>query len=242
MDRRIARLLAGASSLLKALAFALRRRALARRYLRGRGLEIGALHRPLRLPAAASVRYVDRATVQSLREHYPELSAEHLVDVDVIDDGETLSSQADASTDFIIANHFIEHTQDPLGTLENHLRVLRPGGILYLAVPDRRRTFDAGRPPTPLEHLIRDHDEGAEWSRRAHLEEWARLVERVPEPRLAERVRALEQEDYSIHYHVWDPSSFRALLDYARDQAGMPFSLERVRRNGHEFIAILRRT
>src|ERR1700748_3538530 len=33
---------------------------LARRYLRGRGLEIGALTTPLRLPPGVSARYVDR--------------------------------------------------------------------------------------------------------------------------------------------------------------------------------------
>jgi SAM-dependent methyltransferase len=101
-----------------------------------------------------TVRYVDRLDLAALRRQYPELAREELVEVDVIDDGETLESQPDASADFIIANHFIEHAEDPLGTLASHLRVLRPGGILYLAVPDRRRTFDADRDPTSLEHIV----------------------------------------------------------------------------------------
>ena len=128
----------------------LNRRRLARRFLHGAGLEIGALHRPLYVPPAARVRYVDRMDNSGLRDHYPELDDEALVEVDVVDDGETLATQADTSADFIVANHFIEHTQDPLGTLENHLRVLRPGGVLYLAVPDRRRSFDVDRPPRRL--------------------------------------------------------------------------------------------
>jgi SAM-dependent methyltransferase len=176
-----------------------------------------------------------------LREHYPELSNDALVNVDIIDDGETLGTLPDCSVDFIIANHFIEHTEDPLGTLSNHLRVLRPGGILYLAVPDRRRTFDSDRPPTPLEHVIQDHRDGPAWSRHIHYEEWARLVDKVPATEIPARVRALEQSAYSIHFHVWTPSEFTILLEHARHE-GLPFEIEKLQSNDHEFIAILRRT
>jgi predicted SAM-dependent methyltransferase len=222
--------------------FELRRRRLATRYLRGEGLEVGALHSPLRVPGRASVRYVDRMDVENLRQHYPELATEKLVAVDVIDDGEKLGSQSDSSADFIIANHFIEHTEDPLGTLANHLRVLRPGGILYLAVPDRHRTFDADRQGTSVEHIVRDHLEGPARSRREHLEEWARLVEKVPPPEVPDRARALEEQGYSIHYHVWSASEFRSLLEHAREEQRLPFSLEALQHNEHEFIAILRRS
>jgi predicted SAM-dependent methyltransferase len=214
---------------------------LARRYLRGSGLEVGALHRPLRLRRDVQVRYVDRMDNERLREHYPELSGEDLVPVDILDDGEQLSSQADSSVDFVIANHFIEHTEDPLGTLANHLRVLRPGGILYLAVPDRHRSFDSDREGTPLEHVVRDHVEGPEWSRTTHHEEWARLVEKAPAEEVAARARSLEERRYSIHFHVWNGREFEALLDHAREQARLPFTIETLTQNGHEFIAILRR-
>ncbi len=218
----------------------LRRRRIANRYLRGEGLEIGALHRPLPAPPQARVRYVDRMDVAGLREHYPDLASE-LVAVDVVDDGETLASQPDESADFVIANHFIEHTEDPLGTLANHLRVLRRDGILYLAVPDRRRTFDVERPPTPLEHLIRDHEQGPADSRAGHQEEWARLVEHVQDDAVPARVAQLERDDYSIHFHVWAPDEFYELLEHARFIEGLPFSVEALRSNHREFIAILRK-
>ncbi len=218
----------------------IRRRRLARRYLRGEGLEIGALHRPLPAPAEVNVRYVDRMDVAGLREHYPDLASE-LVAVDVVDDGETLASQPDESVDFVIANHFIEHTEDPLGTLANHLRVLRPGGILYLAVPDRRRTFDAERPPTPLEHLVEDHEHGPGASRSGHQEEWARLVEHVAPAEVPARVAELERTDYSIHFHVWAPDEFHEFLEHARFVERLPFRVEALRSNHREFIAILRK-
>jgi hypothetical protein len=49
------------------------REEIAAAYLRGEGLEVGALHLPLKLPAEARARYVDRMTVEELRRHYPEL-------------------------------------------------------------------------------------------------------------------------------------------------------------------------
>jgi SAM-dependent methyltransferase len=224
-----------------ARAVARRRRELAERHLAGSGLEIGALHSPLPLPAGASVRYVDRMDVAGLRRHYPELDGKPLVDVDVIDDGETLGAQPDASVDFVIANHFIEHTQDPIGTIANHLRVLRAGGVVYMAVPDREQTFDVLRPPTPFEHVLRDHRHGPSGSRRSHFEEWARYVDRVPDAEVAGRGQELDELDYSIHFHVWTPGEFEAMLAGARREAGLEFELVERVRNGREGIFILRR-
>jgi predicted SAM-dependent methyltransferase len=216
------------------------RRRLAARYLHGDGIEIGALHQPLAVPPAARVRYVDRLDVDGLRRHYPELSELPLVAVDVIDDGEALTAFADASVDFVIANHFIEHTQSPLATLRSHLRVLRPGGVVYLAVPDKRRTFDVDREVTPLEHVVRDLDDGPRWSRAQHFGEWARHVDHAAD--VEAHAAQLMADDYSIHFHVWTPQAFTELLDHARDALGMPFAVEELQGNGFEFIAILRRT
>src|SRR5690606_20635940 len=128
------------------------------------------------LPPGARVRYVDRLSTVDLRAQYPELAALPLVEVDVVDDGERLSRIADASLDFVVASHFLEHCEDPIGALLAFLRVLRPGGVLYLAVPEKRLCeFDVARPVTPLDHVIADHAEGPERSRRAHYLEWARL-------------------------------------------------------------------
>src|SRR3954449_9087870 len=153
------------------------RRELAAEFLRGNGIEIGGLHLAIPMPAGASVRYVDRITVPELREHYPELDDWDLVSVDIVDDGEVLATIEDGSVDFIIANHFLEHCEDPIAAIQNHLRKLRRGGVLFYAVPDKRYTFDWPRQVTSLQHMLVDHEEGAERSRRDHYEEWARLVE-----------------------------------------------------------------
>ncbi len=217
------------------------RRRLADQYLAGSGLEIGALHMPLRVPRGASVRYVDRCGIVELRRHYPELDDVDLVSPDVIDDGETLATVADASVDFVIANHMIEHCEDPIGTLSSHLRVLRPGGVLYMAVPDCRRTFDRDRPITPLAHLERDHEAGPAVSRRTHYEEWARFVDRVSDDDVSRRAEELDRRNYSIHFHVWTPAAFLELLCRCRSAFALPLEVEAVERNDHEFIVVASR-
>lgn len=224
------------------------RETLANSYLRGTGLEIGALHNPLRVPPEARVCYVDRMPVAQLREHYPELAAQDLVPVDVIDDGERLGAIADASQDFLVANHFLEHCEDPIGTLQSHLRVLRSGGVLYLAIPDKRTTFDKLRPVTPLEHLLRDHAHGPSCSRQAHFAEWAKLVWAPmagvrEEQAIAAEAERLQAMDYSIHYHVWTEREFLELLLHVQKRTGCV--IEACVRNSFavmvECIAVLRK-
>ena len=215
------------------------RREIAKRYLSGEGIEIGALHNPLEVPRGARVRYVDHLPVEELRQHYPELEGEQLVDVDIVDDGERLATVADDSQDFVIANHFLEHCEDALGALGNMIRVLRPGGILYLAVPDKRYTFDVDRPVTSTDHVLQDHREGPEGSRRAHYEEWARLVDKAEEPEA--HATALLERGYSIHFHAWTQAELIDLLRAAAGALELEFDVELMLKNEHEVIFVLRK-
>jgi SAM-dependent methyltransferase len=213
---------------------------IAAHYLSGDGIEIGALHSPLEIPANAKVRYLDRMSVSELKKQYPELSAYELVEIDVIDDGEKLSSIDDSSLDFVIANHMIEHCQNPIATIEQHLRVLKPGGILYMAVPDMRYTFDRDRPVTSLEHLIRDYDDGPMWSMNSHFEEWSKFVDKVPADLVSASVEKLINIDYSIHFHVWTQVEFLEFLLHCRNKY-FSFEIELLQKNGMEFITVLRK-
>lgn len=221
------------------------RRRLAIRFIRGRGIEIGGLHNPLWLPPWAHVTYVDRLTEAELRRHYPELSALPLVKVDLIDDGEKLAKFEPSTQDFIIANHFLEHTQDPIGTIRRHLEVLRPGGILFLAVPDKRFTFDKGRPETEFAHVLRDHLDGPQWSYDEHLREFAALVIGQSGEELEATVSGFKATNYSIHFHVWSRSSLREFLDCLLVDVRLPMKIvafvDNTQRGG-ENICIIRRT
>jgi SAM-dependent methyltransferase len=172
------------------------------RYLKGNGIEIGALDYPLRLPRQAQVRYVDYLNATGLHKAYSSTlrAGRPLVVPDIVDDGARLASFADASLDFVIANHMLEHVEDPIAALEHQLRVLKPGGILYLTLPDARDSFDSARTRTTVEHLLRDHRDGPEVSRSEHYEECARLIEGHNGENLTTRVREMETEGLHPHF------------------------------------------
>lgn len=211
-------------------------------YLKGSGIEIGALHRPLVVPAGIEVKYLDRYNVEDLRKHYPELAELPLVEVDIVDDGETMKTVEKESQDFVIANHFIEHCQDPISTIKNMLRVIKPGGIIYMAIPDKRYTFDKKRPLTPFNHVLTDHEKGPEKSKRQHFEEWVSLVKDVPSAEVDTEAQKLIDEDYSIHFHVWDQANMRDFFAQLQQTAQLPIEIEMMIQNNEEVIFILRKT
>jgi len=218
------------------------RTSIAEVYISGNGIEIGALDGPLEVPPTAEVKYIDRFPVSELRKQYPELNSAHFVDVDIVDDGEVLRTIGDASQDFVIANHLLEHCQDPIGALCNMFRVLKLNGILYMAVPDKRFTFDVGRPVTPIHHLLQDFKDGGVSSRRAAFEEWVRCVAKVEGDTEVERqIDKLMRDDYSIHYHSWTQLEVIELVLALRREMNLQFEIELVHKSGVEVILILRK-
>lgn len=217
---------------------------LARRYIHGTGIEIGALTAPLRVPPGVAVYHVDRMSRTDLIAHEgPTLIAagnepNKIPEITVIDDAACLSRFADQTVDFVIANHVLEHLEDPIGALSNMLRVTRPGGVLMLVLPDPRYTFDAKRAITTVEHAIEDRAHGPEGSREAHYEEWARLIEGLPEPEIPARVAEFARTDARHHFHVWRLRDFMALLLATE----LPAELVHAQAYLGEFAVVLRRT
>lgn len=214
---------------------------LAAHYLKGEGLEVGALDKPMPVAQGIRVRYVDRLDREDLLRQYPELAGRRLVHIDVVTDGENLKGVGDASQDFVIASHFLEHCEDPIGTLKNFLRVTRPGGILFLALPDKRFTFDRDRSETSYEHLLRDHREGPEPSRREHFEEWVGRVDGKSGSEAVSETERLMAIRYSIHFHVFTGGSMLEILGRLAREEGLNFGVEAFLQNGDEFLCVLRK-
>jgi predicted SAM-dependent methyltransferase len=216
---------------------------LARRYLRGEGIEIGAMALPMRVPPGVVVRQVDRMTraqliatqgaaMRGVGDH-----PERIPEIDVVDDAATLSTFDDASADFVIANHVLEHIEDPIAALGAMLRIIRPGGVLLLTLPDAQHTFDAARARTTVEHLRADHEHGPERSRHDHYEEWARDIEGVGEAQIAQRVAQFAAQDARHHFHVWRLDDFLALLVSVE----LPAEILHAQAHLEEFAVVLRR-
>lgn len=182
--------------------------------LEGEGLELGPLHRPCPTHSKMKVRYVDRFSVAELREHYPELADLDLVESDFLDDAEKLGTLDSESFDFVVAAHIIEHTKNPLETFKNWLRVLKPGGLIYLIVPDKRYTFDKSRARTSLEHMILDYREPSDERDFIHFLDFAKKVGGKTGESAVKEAQDLVERDYSIHYHVFTPDDMTGLLEW----------------------------
>jgi SAM-dependent methyltransferase len=196
------------------------------RLLAGEVLEIGPGHVPFPITAAARVTYADRSIDGGRDANFPELvgqphGPDAHVDLDVDRDG--LRGFADGSFDGVVASHMIEHLANPVAALVEFWRVLRPGGRLVLLVPDRDHTFDAGRDPTPLAHVLDEHRRGVTSVDDAHIREfctalYAGPVIHPPEVRDWHDPERLDDERLelhrrrSIHVHCWSPEEFATLI------------------------------
>lgn len=137
----------------------------------------------------------------------------------------------DHALDYVIASHVLEHIANPVAALAECHRVLRPGGILYLVVPDRRLTWEHRRPLTPVAHLLDDFRAGTTACDATHIDEfvfgadWARYEPATPPEEAPARAAALARgmheavargEDINIHFHTFEPASLRELLETLR--------------------------
>jgi len=220
------------------------------RELRGRGIEIGALDSPLPVPPGVEVAYVDVLTREECLRHYPELpDHDAVIDPDIIAAADDLAVIPDASQDFLIACHLLEHMADPIGTLEGWYRVLKRGGLIFLILPDKRHTFDRPRSRTTLDHLIADHREppGTPARDRRDFEayrEWVRYSKSLrTEAQIDFWAELLQRAGYNIHFHCWIPEDIRELVDHVSRAEGIPLEIVREGsfKGGWEFGFLLRR-
>lgn len=128
----------------------------------GLGLEIGASHNPITPKRDGyNVHILDCKDKKGLIEEYSghNVNLDNIEEVDFIWSGENYHSLIGDSNcyDWIIASHVIEHTTDLVGFLLNCEKILKPEGILSLAIPDRRFCFDHYRPISSLSQVLDKH-------------------------------------------------------------------------------------
>jgi SAM-dependent methyltransferase len=208
-------------------------------YLKGSGIEVGALNGPLEVPPGVTVAYVDFQSQEDLKKRYPQ-HADKILPVDFQTTIEKLDGIANDSQDFVIANHVLEHSEDPIAAFQSVFRVLKPGGIFFLALPDKRFTFDRARPVTPFEHLVKDHEEGPEGSRMEHFRESARAHNGLTDPgEIDDLVNERMSLGHKIHFHVWEQLDILEMFVRLRREFSVPIEVEATSKSGIELIAVL---
>ena len=197
------------------------------KFLKGLGAEIGAFESPV--PGIKPI-YIDKfkefAGVPCKADYY----------------GEAINLPfLDESLDYIVASHVLEHSANPIAALGEWYRALKPGGIAYVIVPDKRYTWDRERPDTTLEHMIEDYQNGVTDCDPTHIDDfafgidWAEFAA-ITEENLIEAQRrhyadsCKEQvargEDINIHFHVFTPGNFKSLIADASRMESIPYDWE----------------
>jgi SAM-dependent methyltransferase len=202
----------------------------------------------------------------------PDSSIDLIEEVDLVGPVHMLDEMVAArgltgSLDFLVSSHNLEHFPDPIRFLQACQAILKPGGVVALALPDKRACFDFFRPVSDTGELLQ-----AFWERRErptpaqifshiamhsynHLEGqdrsgWGlgqptgsiRLVCDIAE---AYHVAKLHFDDPDQPYrdtHCWSftPSSFEAILLELQIMGLVQLSVRTVvAPGGHEFMVHL---
>lgn len=134
-----------------------------------KGIEVGPLDKPLIEKSHGKVWYVDHCDTEELRRRW---SADTRIDVarlhvDAVWGDRTLASSVSAAAlangegwtgaDYLVASHVIEHVPDLIAWLNEVEAALIAGGLVRLAIPDKRYTFDYLRATTALADTLVEH-------------------------------------------------------------------------------------
>lgn len=179
--------------------------------LRGNGIEFGggSFEIAFPIPPEGKVLYADRNTSAELTERNY-FADRRLLPIDFHTSMEEMTGIAEASVDFIIASHVIEHTRNPIRALQLASGKLRESGKLVLVVPDQPMTFDKSRPLTTIEHLVADFVmPSRERDFEAYLEFFGRSF---PQPNPLASAKGVWERGDDIHFHTWTYDSFGAFI------------------------------
>jgi predicted SAM-dependent methyltransferase len=210
---------------------------LGKKYGNGLGIEVGAFHNPW--PVPGKVTYADKKTRAELFAQFPECQHKPIVETDIITSAETLEGVDTESFDFLCSSHVLEHMENPLSAIENWLRVVKPGGHLMIAVPDKRFTFDRGRRVTSYEHLLGEYlyPGTVADNRIFHLIEYFVRVDKNDIEVALKRAREMPK-DADIHFHCWDEQVLNEMFEKFSELV-KTFKIVEWFLNGQEVILVL---
>ncbi len=234
-------------------------------------IEIGPSFRPI-LPKRDgwNTTVVDHAPREALIEKYASQSVDvaEIEDVDIIWHGGDLSerSSTDSLGTFhaILASHVLEHMPDPITFLQSARRLIRQDGVIILALPDKRYTFDFFGPMTNAgdwltAHAVeaRTHAKRVAFNHVAYSVSNSGRITWTHEEKLSDLRFAHSLTDALVHfdantdngtgekyhdYHAWrlTPASFSLLILETSQLVDMDLRIDRCTPTlGHEFFAFL---
>ncbi|MGH6862257.1 MAG: class I SAM-dependent methyltransferase [Phyllobacterium sp.] len=121
--------------------------------------ELGAFDNPVfSSDLDDDVKYIDWFSKEELidmHKNNPRRNFARAVDVDYVIKDHLFARHISARFDTISGSHVIEHIADVISWLNQLESLLSPGGRLFLAIPDRRYTFDFYRKESTAVEMVR---------------------------------------------------------------------------------------
>ena len=236
-------------------------------FLDGRFLELGAFDNPMfRKEDGDNVKYVDwhsKAELIELSKTSPNRDISKIVDVDYIIKSNELSKAIGDKFDLVCASHVIEHIPDMCRWFEELSALLTPRGQIFLAIPDKRYTFDFFRQISRATEFVRAYQEKlvipSMWQLADHFyyhqkvnvaEIWAGKNPAAFQPRfsLAHALDLAERKSSSYtdaHCWVFTSDTFCQLIDDLRSSGIVNLEVTNIQHpleQTNEFMVMLRKT
>lgn len=233
-------------------------------------LEIGPFCTPSFRRDTHDVRYLDAYSTEVLRERARKLTwadPNAVPDIDFVWDGAPYRTLTSDRFDVIVSSHNIEHQPCLVSHLNEMASLLRPGGRVFLNIPDKRYCFDHFRPESTIAdvldayqsgrtchsaltllsyRLLKAHNDAeAHWRGEHGDDPRGQVIDVAHVRRIRHNLALLRKETGYIDAHAWQftPESFRYLMTLLHAAELTVLRVERVYstvRPHNEFHAILR--
>ncbi|MEH2282947.1 MAG: methyltransferase domain-containing protein [Nostoc sp.] len=189
------------------------------------GLEIGACDLPIVTKQVGKCEFADFRSSEEMIDLW-NLSPEAVMPVKyILQRDSKVHLQIDKKFDFVVLCHVIEHIPNVIGYIKDLHNLLKPGGLLVIACPDKRITFDASRPSTTIEHLLDDYYNNCNYPSLEHILEFAKVISddlkqksiKSPKEFYKWACENFESGLADPHCHVWTDEEFFTQMKYLID-------------------------
>lgn len=221
------------------------RKKLSYKYIQWNGIEIWWLDNPTPINhLTTKVKYVDYIDEDILLKNSQiELGTARVKKIDYICKADNLNKILSDSQDFVIANHLFEHLENPIKALLERYRVIKKWWTIFMAIPDKRKTFDENRKRTTLEHIISDYKNPSEDRDREHYLDYAGIKFSDPS-QIEKEAKRLKSMDFKIHYHVFVEEDITNIINRCNKNTHTEFNMIHIKHTtknpaDNEFIFIL---
>lgn len=125
-------------------------------------IEIGPSFNPLAPRSEGwNTKIIDHLDRKGLIEKYSDQQVQLIEEVDFVWSSGPIETavpiELHGTFDACVASHLVEHTPDFVGFFASMAKLVKPGGLIAVAVPDRRFMFDYFQPLTLTDRILEAH-------------------------------------------------------------------------------------